>query len=620
MREMKNTNINWIGDIPVSWKIGKVKDVFCRKNEKANDDNPIVLSLARSGVKIRDISTGEGQLAESYNNYNPVEIDDLLLNPMDLYSGANCSVSKVKGVISPAYINLRAKGNNNSTYYDYYFKTQYWSMAFFAHGKGVSFDNRWTLGLDTALNYYIPIPNEEEQEKIANFLDNKITEIDNVIEKTKESVEYYKKYKQLVISKIIKNGTNENIRFKNSGIKWIGKVNEEYDVCTMKRICWVNQGLQIPQNDRFDTPGPNRYVYLTVKYLNNVDKENNVEYIENPPINTLCDKDDILMARTGSTGIAITNVCGCFHNNFFKINYDKNKIIKEYLIYYFSQERIKKYLNLLAGTTTIPDLNHDAFYSTPLILPSLLEQQNIVNYLNITCEKIDKLIINKQKLIEELEQYKKSLIYEYVTGKKEVISGKNTEMAELSLRIIEQLPNNYSMCKIKLNKIQSVILKMIKYNREPDYEKHAAGPYSKEMMNDVYETFETKGWVKLSKNGMRDIYTLDVNYKEGIKKYQEHFKEYDNEITRIIKLFENKDTQESEIIATLFYCWNDFLIDGVQPTDDQIIEQFYAWSKRKKYIETSKVKKNLAYMRKNNLIPNGYGKKTIQRSNGYGRK
>ena len=168
---MKESNVDWIGKIPKTWKIGKVKDIFVRKNEKANQENPVVLSLARSGVKVRDISTGEGQLAESYDNYNPVEINDLLLNPMDLYSGANCSVSKVKGVISPAYINLKAKGKNDPTYYDYYFKTQYWSMALFAHGKGVSFDNRWTLGLDTALNYFIPIPSEEEQIKTGDYQD-----------------------------------------------------------------------------------------------------------------------------------------------------------------------------------------------------------------------------------------------------------------------------------------------------------------------------------------------------------------------------------------------------------------------------------------------------------------
>ena len=93
--------------------------------------------MARTGVRERDISNNEGQIAESYYNYNPVDVDDLLINPMDLYSGANCSISKISGVISPAYVNLRYREGYNPQYYDYYFKLQYWLMAFFAHGKGV---------------------------------------------------------------------------------------------------------------------------------------------------------------------------------------------------------------------------------------------------------------------------------------------------------------------------------------------------------------------------------------------------------------------------------------------------------------------------------------------------
>ena len=144
-RAMKDSGVEWIGEIPEEWTVRKVKNGFYRKKEEAHQEEPIVLSLARTGVRIRDISNNEGQLAESYYNYNVVSIGDLLLNPMDLYSGANCSISRVSGVISPAYINLGSKAGYNSTYYDYYFKTQYWAMALFAHGKGVSFDNRWTL-------------------------------------------------------------------------------------------------------------------------------------------------------------------------------------------------------------------------------------------------------------------------------------------------------------------------------------------------------------------------------------------------------------------------------------------------------------------------------------------
>lgn len=108
-------------------------------------------------------------------------LDDLLLNPMDLQSGANCSISKVNGVISPAYVNLRYKNGFNPQFFDYYFKLQYWSFAFFSYGKGVSFDNRWTLNSETLMRYPIVVPPIEEQREIAEYLDKKCAEIDDVI-------------------------------------------------------------------------------------------------------------------------------------------------------------------------------------------------------------------------------------------------------------------------------------------------------------------------------------------------------------------------------------------------------------------------------------------------------
>ena len=99
---MKESGIEWIGLIPNDWEVLRVKDGFTQKKSKAHQEEPVVLSLARSGVKIRDMSSAEGQFAASYYDYNPVAVDDMLINPMDLISGDNCSLSKVEGVISPA--------------------------------------------------------------------------------------------------------------------------------------------------------------------------------------------------------------------------------------------------------------------------------------------------------------------------------------------------------------------------------------------------------------------------------------------------------------------------------------------------------------------------------------
>ena len=255
-REMKQSGVPWIGEIPKTWEIRKVKDVFVRKNEKAHQDNPVILSLARAGVKVRDVSTNEGQMAESYYDYNPVEPFDLLVNPMDLYSGANCSMSLVSGVISPAYVNLRAKGGASSRFYDYYFKTQYWSMAFFAHGKGISFDNRWTLGVDTLFRYNVPFPSVLEQQKIASFLDRKCAEIDEMIALQEKIVEELKAYKQSVITEAVTKGLNPDAPMKDSGIEWIGEIPEHWEVHPFKAFYKTTKGLNITKDNLVESGIP----------------------------------------------------------------------------------------------------------------------------------------------------------------------------------------------------------------------------------------------------------------------------------------------------------------------------------------------------------------------------
>lgn len=431
MRKMKESGIDWIGKIPENWKIGKVKDIFIRKNEKANDENPTVLSLARSGVKIRDISTGEGQLAESYNNYNPVEIGDLLLNPMDLYSGANCSVSKVKGVISPAYINLRAKGKNNSTYYDYFFKTQYWGMVLFAHGKGVSFDNRWTLGLDTALNYFIPVPKETEQDKIAAFLDKRIYEIDNIIEKTKETIEDYKKIKETLLTNTLTKGINNKERLEEINTKFIDKIPKGWKI--MNTI----YALKMPITD-----GPHTTPELLsegVPFISaeavssgngKIDFSHMRGYISEDFYNECCkkyipQKDDIYMIKSGATtgkvAIVDTDERFTIWSPLAVFRCNKKIILPKFMFYVLQTQYFQKQIELNWSYGTQQNIGMRVLEKLKIIVPDLNTQIKIIEYLNKKCIEIDNLILNKEKILDELEQYKKSLIYEYVTGKKEVV-------------------------------------------------------------------------------------------------------------------------------------------------------------------------------------------------------
>ena len=242
---MKYSGVEWIGEIPDKWGVRKVKQCFYISKEQAHIENPTILSLARAGVKVRDITNNEGQLAASYDNYNPVMPGDLLLNPMDLYSGANCSLSEVSGVISPAYINLRKKVELNPKFYDYYFKTQYWAMAMFAHGKGVSFDNRWTMNAETLLNYYLPFPSSKVQDKIVNLINKKTAEIDSLIEIENQQIEKLKEYKQAVITEAVTRGLDKKVPLKDSGVEWIGMIPDSW---TIRRFKTCHNGTNVGES------------------------------------------------------------------------------------------------------------------------------------------------------------------------------------------------------------------------------------------------------------------------------------------------------------------------------------------------------------------------------------
>lgn len=417
--KMKDSGIEWIGKIPNNWNLSKVKYKFYRKKDKACIENPTVLSLARSGVRVRDITTNEGQLAESYYEYNPVNIGDLLLNPMDLYSGANCSYSEVEGVISPAYINLRNYDNVCSRFYDYYFKYQYWSMAFFAHGTGVSFDNRWTLNNETLMNYPLLEPSYEEQQKIADFLDKQCSEIDAVLTKTKESIEEYKLLKNAIITQAVTKGIRPNRKMKDSGNIWLGDVPSEWKIKRIKYIFRIKK----------DIAGKEGYTVLSITQKGIKPKDlskNEGQIAENYSNYQLVNIGDFAMNHMDLlTGwVDISKYEGVTSPDYRVFVFQKPKeYSKEYYLYFMQMCYTNKiFYGLGQGVSGMGRwrLQADKFLNFTVTVPALEEQKEIAAYLDKKCSEIDKLIEKKEQLITELETYKKSLIYEYVTGKKEV--------------------------------------------------------------------------------------------------------------------------------------------------------------------------------------------------------
>lgn len=431
MNNYKESSVKWIGQIPDSWNVGKVKNIFYRSQAKAQTENPVVLSLARSGVKIRDISNNEGQLAESYYDYNPVKVGDLLLNPMDLYSGANCSYSKVNGVISPAYMNLRSYRKSDSRYYDYYFKCQYWAMTFFAHGKGVSFDNRWTLNNETLMNYYIPLPSFEEQTQIADFLDKKCSQIDALISLEEKEIEKLEEYKQSVISEIVVQGLNKATKMKN--IDYFGQVPDNWNIIPLKILFDFGKGLPITKENLIKNGiKVISYGQIHSKSNKSVEIDDSLyrfvsdEYLDTNQ-NSLVHYGDFIFADTSEdlegTGdfIHIDNNDTVFAGYHTISLINKNNTYSNYLAFQFMTDLWKSQLRSRVNGVKLFSITKRMLSQCFVVLPPQNEQKSIVNVLNNKCKCIDDLIKIKNKKIEELETYKRSMIYEYVTGKKRCI-------------------------------------------------------------------------------------------------------------------------------------------------------------------------------------------------------
>ena len=414
---MKYSGVEWIGNVPDSWEIRKVKQCFYISKEQANQNNPTVLSLARSGVKVRDISNNEGQLAASYDNYNVVKPGDLLLNPMDLYSGANCSLSNVNGVISPAYVNLRKSTELEAKFFDYYFKTQYWTMAMFAHGKGVSFDNRWTLNSEGLMNYKVPFPNLDVQKSIVNILNTEAQKIDALIDIENKQIQKLKDYKSSLIYKTVFSG----ICFKKSvenKVLYLPPVNVNFALAPIGSLFKIKK----------DIIGHNTDKVLSITQNGIVKKDissNEGQMAESYDNYQIVNVGDFAMNHMDLlTGwIDISKFEGVTSPDYRVFELKNPSMVSKYFLYVFqSYYTYKIFYGFGQGVSfygrwRLPAQN---FNKILIPVPSIEEQKNIVDYLDSKCAQINGVIELKTKKVAILENYRKSLFFEYITGKKEV--------------------------------------------------------------------------------------------------------------------------------------------------------------------------------------------------------
>lgn len=428
MRKMIDSGVEWLGDIPETWDLVQLGSLFSEhKNKNTGMQSNNLLSLSYGNIIRKDINTSDGLLPESFEGYNVIDDGDIVLRLTDLQNdqrSLRVGLSHERGIVTSAYVTLRKRNPAMNSQFFYYLIHSYdVRKGFYGMGAGV----RQGLNFAGVRKIMLTLPSADEQTMIADFLGKKIEQVDTLIANVQAQIEKLKAYKQSVITEVVTKGLDPTVPMKDSGVEWIGEIADTRTIFRLKYL--LDSPMQYGANESGDklTEDSVRYIRITdITADGNLKDDENNQYLPMSVAEGYILKDkDILFARSGGTvgksflyrkeyGIS------AFAGYLIKAECDKASLLPEYLIYYTQSSLYELWKNMIFIQATIQNIGANKYSNMEIPVPSIEEQASIVEYLAGKCSQIDRLIAIKQAKIEKLEQYKRSLIYEYVTGKKEV--------------------------------------------------------------------------------------------------------------------------------------------------------------------------------------------------------
>ena len=417
-QNMKESGIEWIGTVPLDWGINTVFQIFSQvKNKNSDLREQNLLSLSYGKIKRKNIETTEGLLPESFDGYNIIEAGDIVLRLTDLQNdqkSLRVGLATERGIVTSAYLTLRNRSNSTNEYLYYYLHAFDISKGFYGMGAGV----RQGLNWDGIKWIRILTPPLQEQRAIVTYLDQRCEEIERVIAETEKTIEEYKALKQAIISEAVIHGVRGNREMKDSGIEWIGQIPAEWVVSRLKySIRWKSIKGE-----------PNEQVLSLYRDYGVIPKDSrddnyNVTSLDTSTYKVVDIGDFVINKMKAWQGsMAVSSFRGIISPAYHVCQITNPNINLQYFHYLMrNQLYVPEYLRLSTGMRIGQwDLGFDDFKNLPFILPTLEEQEEIVCYIEEKSDEIDRLIETKQQLLGELQAYKHSVIYEFVTGKKEV--------------------------------------------------------------------------------------------------------------------------------------------------------------------------------------------------------
>ena len=410
----KDSGVEWLGEVPSHWELGRISTYFTERRTKVSDKDYPALSVTKLGVfpQWENVAkTNDG------DNRKLAKKGDFVINSRSDRKGSS-GIAKQDGSVSLINIVLQPK-KINSVYSEYLFKSYSFIEEFYRVGHGIVAD-LWTTRFEDIKNSLIIFPPLSEQQKIAQFLDDKIAKIDQAVDLAEKQIALLKEHKQILIQNAVTRGLNPDVPLKDSGVEWIGQVPEHWEVKKLKFVSKINQHT-LPEN----TNGS-----LSIKYVDigSVSFENGIEKVENFSFKNspsrarrLANRGDIVVSTVRtylkaitmvkeehqdcifSTGFAVITSNECLEDNFFEL--------------YAKSDAFTEQVSVFSKGMSYPAINSTDLSNLWITVPPISEQQKIADYLETQVSKINQAIALKTAHIEKLKEYKSVLINDVVTGK-----------------------------------------------------------------------------------------------------------------------------------------------------------------------------------------------------------
>lgn len=421
MREMKDSGIEWVGKVPKIWSLKPIRALFDEVTEKnflGTCSNALKFTYGSIVRKPNFDADADDYVASTILNYTVVEPGTIMLNGLNLnfdFVSQRIGLVKEKGVITSAYMAFKPNEKHliDSEFANYLFKAYDGCKAFHNMGGGV----RKILNFNEFKKYYIPLPDLNEQQHIVDLLDTKCSEIDATAEDIQKEIAFLEEYKKSVITEAVTKGLNPDAEMKDSGIEWIGEIPKHWKVIRFKYIAIVKSNLVAPiRYMNYPQIAPDVIEKNTGKIISH----RSVEEANVDSWNHLFYKGQILYSkiRPVLNKVVIAPYDGLCSADMYPISAKENVRFLQYIM--LSAFFVKQVDLVTRDRIKMPKINQDELGNILLVWTSKEEQQQIADFLDSKCSEIDSLIADKKRQLDILADYKKSLIYEYVTGKKEV--------------------------------------------------------------------------------------------------------------------------------------------------------------------------------------------------------